>query len=703
MLFQRDDETLVAGGLGQGNAFTIAASAKAFDILSSNLYQNKILAVIREISCNAADAHQLVGRPLREIKVHLPIFSEPYFAVRDFGPGLSKDDVLHLYTTYFQSNKDSNNDLIGGFGLGSKSPFAVADQFTVTSWHDGTKRSYVCYKLNGVPAINVISEEPSSDPTGLEVRVASDARPSTWLSEAESYYQWWPELPLCNLALSVKNVFAKDSVVVASSELTPNGTPAWVLTRGFSSPKVFMGLVGYDLNLSAIPNLPDEVTSALASVGVVFNLNVGDASINPSRETLSYDPATCALLTTKLKVLYASLTKDLTAALDQQPTLYDARKYLFDDGRSVAGSATSLHSIVKNLLASGRISLRWRGQVVAKQVSFDGNSFGPDTVSITRYSKYGYRTRWDTTHYSASSWQDRLHDNVRYFWSASVTAKTYATLKHYQTLGTAREATYCILSGTTLQTINDTFTKLGLPPVVDVATLPAPPRAVPGSRSSSPTARAYLFAGNGWDRSETMIDLKGGGYYCPFYDGRPKNTPFTARLNWLTEAGFLPKDTRLVGFQERRLQSDRFIKALGAAGWQPYDYDALLAAVPPATIENFQYQIGLAVLSYGREIVTPVVSMLAHPTAVSITNPAFVALRNQWLARTNGINLVYGATFNWADPAQTAAQQAGQQRVAAFVSAVTTAVATKPMLRYVRAPDTDRNTYMSDVINYINS
>jgi hypothetical protein len=387
MLLQRDDETLVAGGLGQGNAFTIAASAKAFDILSSNLYQNKILAVIREISCNAADAHKLIGRPLRDIKVHLPTFGEPYFAVRDFGPGLSNDDVLHLYTTYFQSSKDANNDLIGGFGLGSKSPFAIADQFTVTSWHGGFKRSYVCYKLNGVPAINVISEEPSDQPTGLEVRVASDTRPATWLNEAEGYYQWWPEHPACNVTLAGSNVFDARSIIVASAELTSNGTPAWVLTRGLSSPKVFMGLVAYDLNLSAIPNLPEEVSSTLSNVGVVFVLNVGDASINPSRETLSYDPATCALLTTKLKALYASLTKDLTAALDQQPTLYDARKYLYGE-TATTGVATSLHAVVKNLLERGRITLRWRGQVVQKQVHFDGSSFGATPINITRYSKY---------------------------------------------------------------------------------------------------------------------------------------------------------------------------------------------------------------------------------------------------------------------------------------------------------------------------
>ena len=37
--------------------FRIEASSKAFEILANNLYKDKILAVVRELSCNAFDAH----------------------------------------------------------------------------------------------------------------------------------------------------------------------------------------------------------------------------------------------------------------------------------------------------------------------------------------------------------------------------------------------------------------------------------------------------------------------------------------------------------------------------------------------------------------------------------------------------------------------------------------------------------------------
>lgn len=43
------------------SGFKIQASAKAFEILSSNIYTNKVRAVIREYNCNAYDAHVAAG------------------------------------------------------------------------------------------------------------------------------------------------------------------------------------------------------------------------------------------------------------------------------------------------------------------------------------------------------------------------------------------------------------------------------------------------------------------------------------------------------------------------------------------------------------------------------------------------------------------------------------------------------------------
>ena len=135
----------VLSNVGQIGEFRIRNSAKAFSILSSGLYANKIRAIIRELSCNAVDAHKAAGTTDVPFEVHLPTALEPFFYIRDFGIGLNHDQVTNIYTTYFESTKTASNDFIGALGLGSKSPFSYTENFTVTAIKDGRKGLYTAF------------------------------------------------------------------------------------------------------------------------------------------------------------------------------------------------------------------------------------------------------------------------------------------------------------------------------------------------------------------------------------------------------------------------------------------------------------------------------------------------------------------------------------------------------------------------------
>ena len=65
--------------------YTIEATAKAFSILSDQLYSNKVRAVVRELSTNAYDSHVDAGNGDKQFEVHLPSNMEPTFSVRDYG------------------------------------------------------------------------------------------------------------------------------------------------------------------------------------------------------------------------------------------------------------------------------------------------------------------------------------------------------------------------------------------------------------------------------------------------------------------------------------------------------------------------------------------------------------------------------------------------------------------------------------------
>jgi hypothetical protein len=159
-------------GLDSTNQFTIAQTSKMFKILSDSLYSDKVMAVIRELSTNAYDAHVAAGNK-NPFKVSLPTQACPSFTVRDFGTGLSQKDMEELYTTYGASNKNDSNDFVGCLGLGSKSPFAYTKSFSTTSYHNGKKYSYIAaMDESGVPSLNLFGITDTNEPNGLEISFA---------------------------------------------------------------------------------------------------------------------------------------------------------------------------------------------------------------------------------------------------------------------------------------------------------------------------------------------------------------------------------------------------------------------------------------------------------------------------------------------------------------------------------------------------
>jgi hypothetical protein len=122
MKIETQDSAAVVHQVREEGGFTIESNANAFSILFDKLYSNKNQAVVREIYCNAVD---VTTNKVPHITV--PTEMNPVFVVRDYGPGLSHEDVMALYTTVFRSTKAGDNSKIGGFGLGSKAPFCYTD------------------------------------------------------------------------------------------------------------------------------------------------------------------------------------------------------------------------------------------------------------------------------------------------------------------------------------------------------------------------------------------------------------------------------------------------------------------------------------------------------------------------------------------------------------------------------------------------
>ena len=153
-------------------SFSVAQTAEMFSLLSANVYTDPVKAVIREIICNAMDAHTKAGKADEPVEVHLPTSYEPWFSVKDNGPGMSDDDVYNIFCVYGASTKTDNNNETGGFGIGAKAPFAVTDQFTVNVRYNGKYTIYSAYKGdNGVPQMSILSVSDTDECNGVEVHV----------------------------------------------------------------------------------------------------------------------------------------------------------------------------------------------------------------------------------------------------------------------------------------------------------------------------------------------------------------------------------------------------------------------------------------------------------------------------------------------------------------------------------------------------
>lgn len=157
--------------------FTFSNPEKIMYMFSTTFYKKPLESAITEILMNAADEHlkynvkESVYLTYNEFSDYVDGCSE--IVIRDYGKGLTEEEVKEIYTTFFKSTKEQSNTQWGCFGLGSKSPFAVNDTFVVRSFTKDKIETYVLTLVNNVkPVYTKIKEEENiySD-TGLEVRI----------------------------------------------------------------------------------------------------------------------------------------------------------------------------------------------------------------------------------------------------------------------------------------------------------------------------------------------------------------------------------------------------------------------------------------------------------------------------------------------------------------------------------------------------
>lgn len=300
------------------------------EIMSNKIYSDKPMAVIREYSCNAADANTENGKADTPIHVTLPNRMEPVLKIRDTGKGLSFEEIMETYIQYGTSTKRGSNNMIGCLGLGSKSGFAYGDSFVITSWNDGVKSVYSAFRGADKTFKMAALGKPEKDASdsGIEIQIPiRNEDVGTIVTKALTFFQHWDVRPTFSGA---DMNFKKQPVVIEGVD--------WKILESDhysygSECQAVMGKIAYPINLKMMSsdNFANEDWAAIRymvdGACIIIQFNIGDIEINAGRESLEYTELTQKALGAALVRVSEELAAMIQKEMSDCKTMFECKKF----------------------------------------------------------------------------------------------------------------------------------------------------------------------------------------------------------------------------------------------------------------------------------------------------------------------------------------------------------------------------------------
>ena len=310
-----------------------------FNVLRNQLYSDKVLAVIREYSCNAVDAHTEVGKAEVPIKITLPTQMTPEFKVRDFGRGLTETEIAEIYAMYGESTKRGSNEQIGQLGLGCKSAFAYGDNFIINSFVNGEETTYNAFiDPSDIGQISKMESKKTKEESGVEIVIPVKSDDFTeFYDKAVALFKYFKVVPDVRGANrdDLKRQLEKSKVIIEKDN--------WRLVEGDSH--AIMGNISYPLDSGALNIGWQDERAELLSSGVEIDFDIGDLEISASREALQYTDRTKKAIISTLEAIIKALPDALGEKFKECETLWDA-KILYNDAFKHGGFGGKIKKIV---------------------------------------------------------------------------------------------------------------------------------------------------------------------------------------------------------------------------------------------------------------------------------------------------------------------------------------------------------------------
>ena len=378
----------------------------------SDMYSDPYRAIAREYIANAVDSHRMarkLGRtPSKNIEITTPNKLNPVFSVRDYGVGMTEEETEELLSNFGSSGEEKRKDdtLIGGFGIGSKCAFAVTDSYTFTVWRGGRERMWLCtIKQDAARSIQMLTDRPSTEPTGVKVEVPVKWEMSSRVGEGVVYVLSCLDEPFVLDDISFTTPLWKYVPLTQGVSLAYLGTPVDIHVNNrvicgdfhYEIPdRTLEVAIGYDGRQrlrefaklgtgGSIPNLDLDKSpflAALMSPTCCFKFEGGMLRPAPNRENIIFDTASEKYL----KTAYDALVKHVTDEV-QKVTTY-------------ANSPLDVLRVIEALEKTSLSTLKVRPEFQGKKITFDDLPAIKPREGVKVYFPYIKRQRRSRNHTS---------------------------------------------------------------------------------------------------------------------------------------------------------------------------------------------------------------------------------------------------------------------------------------------------------------
>lgn len=298
-----ENRNVQIGSAVSSHEFRLKGGPALMRILS-DLYEDPVKAMVREYMTNMGDATRALQRQNpnttpRPGEITTPTTMDARMVFKDFGIGLSPEDVMDVFMVYGESTKNNDSLDTGGFGLGCKTAFAYdgGANWTVETRQDGESHTFAFFiNERGVPSGAHVGTETTDEPNGLTVTIPLRREHIAKATKYIKYFAPFMEFPLLvdDVEVTQERFFENDNWYFTKEERGPGITESHVnvIMGGVPYPVQDNDLMsvfkvtdrwGYKRNLHVFPRSP--VTN---SFGYTLNIKVPVDSVDvpPSRDTL---------------------------------------------------------------------------------------------------------------------------------------------------------------------------------------------------------------------------------------------------------------------------------------------------------------------------------------------------------------------------------------------------------------------------------